>query len=173
MAELVQVEGWDHPEPDQLGVPGLDRECGVTRIEAGVVFVARVSREGHWSELVKCTIACPDSRCSTEPASEAGTEGELRGEVVSQASKGLPEADGRFEPEGSSYRGQISAAGWVIFEEPGCCVKQPSRETGVLLLWRVVTLFEQCGVCHTLDSRHGAAIADRIKLKTQGNADWA
>ena len=133
----------------------------------------KVSREGHWSELVKCTIACPDSRCPTEPADEAGTEGELRGEVVSQASEGLPEAGGMFEPGGSSYRGQSSVTGWAFFEKTGCCVKQLSRETGVLLLWHVVTLFEQCGVCHTLDSRHGVDAADRMKLKAQGNADWA
>ena len=87
MAELVRVEEWGHPEPGQLGVPGLDHERGVTRTKAGVVYVVKVSREGHWSELVKCTIACPDSRCPAEPASEAGTEGEHRGEVVSQAIK--------------------------------------------------------------------------------------
>ena len=85
----------------------------------------------------------------------------------------LPEGDGIIEPDGLSYRGQNLITGKELPEECGRCFGSLSREPGVLLLWRVVTLFEQCGVCHTLDSRHGAATADRIKLKAQGNADWA
>ena len=174
MAELVRVEGWRYPEPKaQLGAPNSDRGHGGTWFKTGVVCVMNFSRTGHWSELEKYTVACPDSRYPTEPASEAGTEGELRGEVVDQDSEGLPEAGGVFEPGGSSYRGQNSVTGWVFLEGTGRRAKQLSHEPGVLLLWRAETLFEQCGVCHTLDFRHGVHAVNLMKLKAQVNADWA
>ena len=78
-----------------------------------------------------------------------------------------------FEPEGLLYRGQNSATGWVFFEGTGRCIEQLPRETGGLLLWVAGPLFEQCGWCHILVFRHGDDAVDHMRLKIQGNADWA
>ena len=88
-------------------------------------------------------------------------------------SEGLPEVDGMFEPEGLSFRGQNSGTGWAFFKEHGRCIEQLSRETGGLLLWLAEPLFEQCGECHILVFRQENDAVDHMKLKTQGDADWA
>ena len=149
-----------------------------------------MSREEHWSELVERTVACPGFRLPTEPANVDGVERALRGGAEGREenpvpglagsqspptviSEDLPEEDGMVEPEGLSYRGQNSVTGWVFFEEPGRCIEQLPRETGVLLLRFAGPLFEQCGGCHILVFRHGNDAVDHMKLKIQGNADWA
>ena len=77
---------------------------------------------------------------------------------------GLPEMDGKSEPEGLSYRGQHLVTGWVFFGEHIRSLGQLTRGTGVLLPWLAGPLPVQCGGYHTLVFR---------KWKIQGDADRA
>ena len=79
-------------------------------------LAVKMSMLGHWDELAKRIVACPDSRLPTNPAIGAGIAGDLIG--------GLPQVDGMFEPGGSLFRGQNSVKGWMS------CLEQQSHEAG-------------------------------------------